>query len=75
MIKIVTFQKYIESCDHIINNSKDPNEAKELENEIVSVLGNDIKNIRKGLSCYKQRCFYGDETTNIDIDYIGLFGF
>lgn len=71
MIKIVTFQKYIESCDHIINNSKDPNEAKELENEIVSVLGNDIKNIRKGLSCYKQRCFYGDETTNIDIDYIG----
>ena len=42
MIKIATIQRYIESCDRIINNSKDPNEAKELEKEIVSVLGNDI---------------------------------
>lgn len=71
MIKIATIQRYIESCDRIINNSKDPNEAKELENEIVSVLGNDIKNIRNGLSRYMQRGFYGDETKNIDIDYIG----
>ena len=31
MIKIATIQRYIESCDRIINNSKDPNEAKELE--------------------------------------------
>lgn len=43
MFKIATIQKYIESCDRIINNSKEPNEAKELENEIVSVLGNDIR--------------------------------
>ena len=70
MIKIATIQRYIESCDRIINNSKDPNEAKELEKEIVSVLGNDIKNIRNGLSRYMQRGFYGDETKDIDIDYI-----
>ena len=70
MFKIATIQKYIESCDRIINNSKEPNEAKELENEIVSVLGNDIKNIRNGLSRYMQRGFYGDETKDIDIDYI-----
>ena len=70
MIKIATIQRYIESCDRIINNSKDPNEAKELEKEIVSVLGNDIKNIRNGLSHYMQRGFYGDETKDIDIDYI-----
>ena len=70
MIPIETLQRYILLCDNIIFNN-DSNGAEMLENEIVSVLGDDIKNIRKGLSCYKQRCLYGDRPTNIDIDYIG----
>ena len=75
MIKIATIQRYIESCDRIINNSKDPNEAKELEKEIVSVLGNDIKNIRNGLSRYMQRGFMEMKLKILILTILEIFGF
>lgn len=73
MISRKTLQKYIELCNNVINNN-DFSGAETLENEIVSVLGNEINEITSGLLNYSP-CFldstpYGTASNNINVDFL-----
>ena len=75
MIAKQTLERYIECCDNVID-SNDISAAESLENEIVSVLGQDIKGIKSRLSNYSP-CFMSLSSNGIttssddEVDYIG----
>ena len=73
MIAEETLRRYIALCDEVIHNN-DSNYAKKLENEIVSVFNNEIKEIKGGLSNYSP-CFlgstpYGTVSGSGDVDFL-----
>lgn len=74
MVATNTLQRYIALCDNIIETN-DTQNAEKLENEIIAVFGNEIKEIRTGLSNYSP-CFlgstpYGTVSYNTEVDFIG----
>lgn len=72
MIPKTTIQKYIIKLDEVID-SGDVTEAKELQDEILAALGNDIKGLKSQLTNYSPGLFVtinGRTVSSGNVDFI-----
>ncbi len=75
MLPMKTLKRYLEKCDSVLL-SKSVSDAKDLQNEILSALSNDISGLKHGLTNYGFVAAFTDgrtkETTIVgdDVDYL-----